>query len=45
MLSKLRDREEQIHYAASHDEITGLPNRNAFLSRLREQFDNTAPAA
>ena len=45
MLSKLRDREEQIHYAASHDEITGLPNRNAFLSRLREQFDNHRPCS
>ncbi|PXX92621.1 diguanylate phosphodiesterase [Marinobacter vulgaris] len=39
MLAKLRDREDQIRYAASHDEITGLSSRNAFLERLREQFD------
>jgi diguanylate cyclase (GGDEF)-like protein len=45
MLNKLRDREDQIRYAASHDEITGLPNRNAFLARLREQFDNRRPCS
>lgn len=45
MLAKLRDREDQIRYAASHDEITGLPNRNAFLSRLREQFANRRPCS
>jgi len=45
MLAKLRDREDQIRYAASHDEITGLPNRNAFLSRLREQFGSRRPCS
>ncbi|MCL7942696.1 EAL domain-containing protein [Marinobacter sp. ATCH36] len=43
MLTKLRDREDQIRYAASHDEITGLPNRNAFLSDLRDQFVSAQP--
>ncbi|MDK8462427.1 EAL domain-containing protein [Marinobacter sp. SS13-12] len=43
MLTKLRDREDQIRHAASHDEITGLPNRNAFLSQLREQFSSGKP--
>jgi diguanylate cyclase (GGDEF)-like protein len=43
MLVRLRDREDQIRYAASHDEITGLPNRNDFLSRLREQFSSGQP--
>jgi diguanylate cyclase (GGDEF)-like protein len=38
MLGKLRDREEQIHYAASHDEITGLPNAQAFLTSVRAGF-------
>lgn len=39
MLGKLKNREEQIRYAASHDEITGLPNSQAFLSRVRESFE------
>jgi diguanylate cyclase (GGDEF)-like protein len=38
MLGKLKDREEQIRYAASHDEITGLPNAHAFLNSVREGF-------
>ncbi|TGN39433.1 putative bifunctional diguanylate cyclase/phosphodiesterase [Marinobacter confluentis] len=40
MLLKLRDREEQIRYAASHDEITGLPNVHAFLNSVRESLRN-----
>ena len=40
MLAKLKNREEQIRYAASHDEITGLPNAHAFLNRVRESFRN-----
>lgn len=40
MLGKLKDREEQIRYAASHDEITGLPNAHAFLNSVREGFRN-----
>lgn len=43
MLGKLRDREDQIRYAASHDEITGLPNRNAFLSGLQDRFSGDTP--
>jgi diguanylate cyclase (GGDEF)-like protein len=39
MLGKLKDREAQIRYAASHDEITGLPNAHAFLNSVREGFD------
>lgn len=38
MLSKLKNREEQIRYAASHDEITDLPNSQAFLGKVRESF-------
>ena len=38
MSVKLKDREEQIRYAASHDEITGLPNNNAFLASVRDVF-------
>ncbi len=40
MLAKLKDREEQIRYAASHDEITGLPNAHAFLNSIREGLRN-----
>ena len=40
MPGKLRDREEQIRYAASHEEITGLPNAHAFLNSVREGFLN-----
>jgi diguanylate cyclase (GGDEF)-like protein len=40
MLAKLKDREAQIRYAASHDEITGLPNAHAFLNSVREGFHN-----
>jgi diguanylate cyclase (GGDEF)-like protein len=40
MLAKLKDREEQIRFAASHDEITGLPNAHAFLNSVREGFRN-----
>ncbi|MDI9243750.1 EAL domain-containing protein [Marinobacter sp. CHS3-4] len=36
MLVKLKDREEQIRFAASHDEITDLPNANAFFDQVRE---------
>lgn len=38
MLAKLKNREEQIRYAASHDEITDLPNAHAFLNSVREGF-------
>ncbi len=36
MSGKLKDREDQIRYAASHDELTGLPNKNAFLNHVRK---------
>ncbi len=31
----LRDREEELHYLASYDPQTGLPNRSLFADRLR----------
>ena len=43
MNDKLKDREQQIRYAASHDEITGLPNAHAFLSQVRESFRQGRP--
>ncbi|MCW3818597.1 GGDEF domain-containing protein [Micromonospora sp. DR5-3] len=30
-------------YQATHDEITGLPNRRLFLTRLRAALENNAP--
>ena len=34
LLESLRDREEQLRYAALYDQLTGLPNRTLFLERL-----------
>jgi diguanylate cyclase (GGDEF)-like protein len=39
MLVQLRDREVQIRHAASHDEVTGLSNRNALMQSARELFE------
>src|SRR6056297_277061 len=39
MLSGLREREAQIRYAATHDDVTGLKNRNALMQDAAELFD------
>lgn len=39
MLVRLREREAQIRYAATHDDVTGLGNRNALMQSARELFD------
>ncbi|WP_273204679.1 putative bifunctional diguanylate cyclase/phosphodiesterase [Marinobacter subterrani] len=36
MLLRLRDREAQIRYAATHDEVTSLGNRNALMQTAAE---------
>ena len=33
-ITKRKEDEEQIHYQANYDQLTGLPNRNLFLDRL-----------
>jgi diguanylate cyclase (GGDEF)-like protein len=40
MLSGLREREAQIRYAATHDDVTGLKNRNALMQEAAELFEN-----
>lgn len=45
MLSRLQEREEQIRYTASHDDVTALGNRNALLNLTRELFDTQAPCS
>ncbi len=39
MLLGLREREAQIRYAATHDEVTGLGNRNALMQAASELFE------
>lgn len=39
MLKSLREREAQIRYAATHDDVTGLGNRNALMHVARELFE------
>ncbi|EFC85754.1 diguanylate cyclase [Parafrankia sp. EUN1f] len=36
LLTALREREEQLHYQAFHDPLTGLANRELFARRLRQ---------
>jgi diguanylate cyclase (GGDEF)-like protein len=38
MVRRLREREEQIRYTATHDDITGLGNRNALVQFTRSLF-------
>ncbi|WP_417565390.1 putative bifunctional diguanylate cyclase/phosphodiesterase [Marinobacter sp.] len=38
MLQRLRDREAEIRYAATHDDVTGLGNRNALMHAASELF-------
>lgn len=42
MLGSLRDREAQIRYAATHDDVTGLGNRNALMHTAGELFSQGA---
>nr|WP_297400882.1 EAL domain-containing protein [uncultured Marinobacter sp.] len=39
MLTSLREREAQIRYTASHDEVTGLGNRNALMEAAHSLFE------
>ncbi len=39
MLVQLREREAQIRHAATHDEVTGLGNRNALMQSARELLE------
>lgn len=39
MLSGLREREAQIRYAATHDDVTGLKNRNALMQDAARLFE------
>ncbi len=39
MLSGLREREAQIRYAATHDDVTGLKNRNALMQDAATLFE------
>ncbi|SNC61456.1 diguanylate cyclase (GGDEF) domain-containing protein [Marinobacter sp. es.048] len=41
MLSGLREREAQIRYAATHDDVTGLGNRNALMQAATEMFNQS----
>jgi diguanylate cyclase (GGDEF)-like protein/PAS domain S-box-containing protein len=34
--------EEQLHWAAYHDDLTALPNRRLFQERLRQELDRAA---
>jgi diguanylate cyclase (GGDEF)-like protein len=42
MLSGLREREAQIRYAATHDDVTGLGNRNALMQAAADLFEQKA---
>ena len=39
MLSGLQEREAQIRYAATHDDVTGLKNRNALMQDAARLFE------
>ncbi|ABW12676.1 diguanylate cyclase [Parafrankia sp. EAN1pec] len=36
LLAAVREREQQLHYQAFHDQLTGLPNRALFARRLEQ---------
>lgn len=40
MLVRLREREAQIRYAATHDEVTNLGNRNALIQTAQNLFED-----
>ena len=37
-VTKLRGLQDQLHYQASHDPLTDLPNRALFMERVREEL-------
>jgi diguanylate cyclase (GGDEF)-like protein/PAS domain S-box-containing protein len=39
-MTEKKKAEEQIHYLAYHDSLTGLPNRTLFLDRLKKSLSN-----
>ncbi|AOY75891.1 bifunctional diguanylate cyclase/phosphodiesterase [Clostridium formicaceticum] len=39
-ITKLKEQEVYIEHLASHDALTGLPNRRAFMKRLKREIDN-----
>ncbi|MFC1438731.1 EAL domain-containing protein [Streptacidiphilus sp. N1-10] len=48
MLEDITDRyrlQERLRYQATHDGLTGLPNRAAFFERLEALFEDPAPGA
>jgi diguanylate cyclase (GGDEF)-like protein/PAS domain S-box-containing protein len=48
MLEDVTDRyrlQERLHHQATHDPLTGLPNRAAFFERLEELFSKAPPGA
>ena len=48
MLEDITDRyrlQERLRHQATHDPLTGLPNRAAFFERLEALFENPAPGA
>ena len=40
-MTSRRNAEEQLRYKATHDSLTKLPNRSAFLSELQEAINNS----
>jgi len=42
-ISEQRTSKQRLEYAATHDELTGLPNRFHFLERLARKLDTSAP--
>jgi diguanylate cyclase (GGDEF)-like protein/PAS domain S-box-containing protein len=41
-ISDLKRSQEQIEYMATHDPLTGLPNRNLFYDRLQHSLDKAS---
>lgn len=44
-LAQLTRREAEIRYAATHDEVTGLGNRNALMHTANERFKSGEPCS